>query len=71
MSSQRHQTREGLPDGTHLEKYKHPNLKGWIAQWDPNYEKWFYVNENSKDKTPQWEHPRGLFFDFRSDRNRK
>ena len=32
---------------------------GWIAQWDPRYEKWFYVNEKSKDKTPQWEHPKG------------
>jgi len=32
---------------------------GWIAQWDPNYEKWFYVNENSNNKTPTWDHPKG------------
>jgi hypothetical protein len=32
---------------------------GWIAQWDPTYEKWFYVNEKAKDKVPQWDHPGG------------
>jgi len=41
---------------------------GWIAQWDPNYQKWFYVNEKSSDKAATWEHPGGTgsLFSLRS-----
>lgn len=34
---------------------------GWVAQWDTDYQKWYYVNEYSSTKTPQWEHPNGIF----------
>lgn len=42
--SRPYQTREGLPSG-------------WLAQWEPTYNTYFYVNENSADKSPTWTHP--------------
>ncbi|EPY49211.1 fungal protein [Schizosaccharomyces cryophilus OY26] len=39
-----YQTRQGLPDG-------------WVAQWDPRYERYFYVDEKASKPQPQWECP--------------
>ncbi|CAA22525.1 WW domain-containing protein C11B10.08 [Schizosaccharomyces pombe] len=39
-----YQTYKGLP-------------AGWVAQWDPTYQAYFYINETFEGAQPQWEPP--------------
>lgn len=38
---------------------RRPLPDGWIAQYDPNYKAWYYVNTLAKPPIPTWIHPLG------------